>query len=361
MAFCSTEHDDEYGYDGRRFQKDVDENFHCSICYNVLKEPRMCQNNEHMFCLACITRNLNENSESCPECNEHLTVNTLRPAPRVVNNYLSELKIKCDFASRGCPEFIRLEALKTHVASCGFAPVLCSNENCGLEINKGERLHHETEVCEYRKVKCHDCEKIQELVGVTNEKVETLKGNVQAVNNKVQCVENNLLNVTKDLAELKVIMTQMLDKVNKLEEVKYMPHKAESKQKVLASYEDLIPVNKSGITYRPPAFSQAASFGIQRVQTRTPALIGGVLDPSALVQASPSDQKQMLGECLYPLIQQIHPDLAGKITGMLLEISNTELLHILEFREALTGKVLEAVNVLHKHKARTKGVRGPQH
>ncbi len=47
----------------------------------------------------------------------------------------------------------------------------------------------------------------------------------------------------------------------------------------------------------------------------------------------------MLGERLFPLIQQMQPDLAGKITGMLLEIDNTELLHMLESRESLKAKV----------------------
>ncbi len=35
----------------------------------------------------------------------------------------------------------------------------------------------------------------------------------------------------------------------------------------------------------------------------------------------------------------MQPDLAGKITGMLLEIDNTELLHMLESRESLKAKV----------------------
>lgn len=47
----------------------------------------------------------------------------------------------------------------------------------------------------------------------------------------------------------------------------------------------------------------------------------------------------MLGERLFPLIQQMQPELAGKITGMLLEIDNTELLHMLESRESLKAKV----------------------
>lgn len=35
----------------------------------------------------------------------------------------------------------------------------------------------------------------------------------------------------------------------------------------------------------------------------------------------------------------MYPDLAGKITGMLLEIDNSELLHMLEHNESLKAKV----------------------
>merc|ERR1719289_592290 len=49
---------------------------------------------------------------------------------------------------------------------------------------------------------------------------------------------------------------------------------------------------------------------------------------TAMLAAAPmQEQKQMLGERLFPLIQCQHADLAGKITGMLLEIDNSELLH----------------------------------
>merc|ERR1712168_928129 len=68
--------------------------------------------------------------------------------------------------------------------------------------------------------------------------------------------------------------------------------------------------------------------------------------------AQPQEQKQMLGERLFPLIQQMYPDLAGKITGMLLEIDNSELLHMLESRESLKAKVEEAVAVLQAHQAK---------
>jgi polyadenylate-binding protein len=42
----------------------------------------------------------------------------------------------------------------------------------------------------------------------------------------------------------------------------------------------------------------------------------------------PQQQKQMLGEAIYPKIQAIQPELAGKITGMLLEMDNSELVSL---------------------------------
>lgn len=74
--------------------------------------------------------------------------------------------------------------------------------------------------------------------------------------------------------------------------------------------------------------------------------------PTQLATAAPQEAKQMLGERLFPLIQSTHPELAGKITGMLLEIDNAELLHMLESHEALQAKVDEAVNVLKAHQAK---------
>ena len=76
------------------------------------------------------------------------------------------------------------------------------------------------------------------------------------------------------------------------------------------------------------------------------------LTAGMLAAAPPQEQKQMLGERLYPLIQTMHAEWAGKITGMLLEIDNAELLHMLESRESLKAKVDEAVAVLQAHQTK---------
>lgn len=54
----------------------------------------------------------------------------------------------------------------------------------------------------------------------------------------------------------------------------------------------------------------------------------------------------MLGESLYPLVEQLEPENAAKVTGMLLEMDQTEVLHLLESPEALKAKVAEAMEVL---------------
>jgi polyadenylate-binding protein len=77
----------------------------------------------------------------------------------------------------------------------------------------------------------------------------------------------------------------------------------------------------------------------------------GALTASALASASPEMQKNMIGERLYPLIHQSQPELAGKITGMLLEMDNSELLHLLESPEALNAKIAEALQVLDAHQS----------
>ena len=69
------------------------------------------------------------------------------------------------------------------------------------------------------------------------------------------------------------------------------------------------------------------------------------IDLDQLQSVPAPQQKQMLGEALYPKIHEQQPELAGKITGMLLEMDNAELLNLTNDDNALRNKVNEALSV----------------
>lgn len=101
----------------------------------------------------------------------------------------------------------------------------------------------------------------------------------------------------------------------------------------------------------PPGGGQRKPMGAQMPQPGVP-MPGPPpqeITASSLAAAPPEQQKQLLGERLFPLIQNVEPQLAGKITGMLLEMDNGELLNLLESPDALNAKIMEAISVLQMH------------
>jgi len=108
---------------------------------------------------------------------------------------------------------------------------------------------------------------------------------------------------------------------------------------------------------QPPAPQQGRPAGpppsAGAVPTTVPPELG--ITPAQLAALPIPEQKQMLGEVIYMRIANSHPDLAGKITGMLLEMDNGELLHLLDAPDAMNAKVNEALVVLHDFSAKEDG------
>ena len=220
----------EYGYPDEQFETVVSDSLHCAICSCVLRDPVMCKN-EHCFCRGCITKHL-ENSQTCPCCNQDLTVESLAVAPRILRNLLSEQRIRCDHQERGCQEIVQLGNLASHVAVCGKAPVVCANEECSSEINREDQFRHQGEECKFRERKCENCEKMGSMVseigtslGGLSAHVEKLSASVDEVKVGLTQVQNKfkeIENARNDQAAKKDPSTSKLKKGKNLDENAYV-------------------------------------------------------------------------------------------------------------------------------------------
>eukprot|EP00033_Pygsuia_biforma_P000106 GCRY01000133.1.p2 GENE.GCRY01000133.1~~GCRY01000133.1.p2 ORF type:complete len:403 (+),score=152.36 GCRY01000133.1:702-1910(+) len=97
----------------------------------------------------------------------------------------------------------------------------------------------------------------------------------------------------------------------------------------------------------------------QGAQARKPQQQGAAtpaqsIDLADLSNLDPAAQKQYIGERIFPLVHSINAEVAGKVTGMLLELDNGELIALLEDPTALTEKINEAIQVLKDHQEKHK-------
>ena len=201
------------GYDEERFVTTINRNFLCLICFNVLKDPVLCPKNQHCFCRGCITKHL-ENSQRCPTCADELTEETLAEPPRMVKDYLDESKIRCVYHDRGCQEIAQLQHLDQHEDSCGFTPAVCTNQGCGATLNKRDLVHHQSEVCEFRKVKCHSCEETTKTLANLEKKITNMEQNMEKKMNKnTEDMERKLEIVDNEVKELKTAVVEAFDQI----------------------------------------------------------------------------------------------------------------------------------------------------
>ena len=211
------------GYDEERFVTTINRNFLCLICFNVLKDPVWCPRNQHCFCRGCITKHL-ENSQRCPTCADELTEETLTVPPRMVRDYLNELNIRCVYHDRGCEEIVQLQHLDQHEDSCGFTPTVCTNPGCGATLNKRDLTIHESDLCEYRKLKCHSCGEITKTLADMEKRMTRMEKNQANVEKNM---EDKLANLEKNVAtnletqmqnNMAILETKLAESVEKIEQ-----------------------------------------------------------------------------------------------------------------------------------------------
>ena len=144
------------GLDVNRFPDNVDEEFKCSICLNILERP-VHGSCGHVFCLSCISvwlesqsrrseanslahlirQPLNGNQPfsprvcgTCPVDRSALRKEELVEAALPFRAFLSRLRIKCDNEPFGCQSIVPMGNLKDHLRDCNFNPdekIECTN------------------------------------------------------------------------------------------------------------------------------------------------------------------------------------------------------------------------------------------
>jgi E3 ubiquitin-protein ligase EDD1 len=93
--------------------------------------------------------------------------------------------------------------------------------------------------------------------------------------------------------------------------------------------------------------SDAPSMPDLSTSSSNPSGSGGQSSSSRNEQLSA--HQQQLGDRLYPKVYNLHPNFAGRITGMLLELSPAQLLLLLASEDSLRAKVEEAVEMILAH------------
>ena len=114
------------GYDLELFvDQEVAEHFECGVCLNVARDPVQCSA-EHIFCRACLEYAILAQAEFgnralCPYCQCAMDLKRLQPT-RLAKNVHASLKIRCQFARRGCKDVVPMSTKEEHEMTCSFNP-----------------------------------------------------------------------------------------------------------------------------------------------------------------------------------------------------------------------------------------------
>jgi hypothetical protein len=122
----------------------------------------------------------------------------------MVKDYLDELNIHCVYNNRGCEEIVQLQHLDNHEATCGFTPAVCTNPGCGAILNQRDLINHESELCEFRKLKCHSCGQMAKTLADMEKRMARIETNLATVETNVST------NMTK-MATVVAMETRMND------------------------------------------------------------------------------------------------------------------------------------------------------
>ena len=223
------------GFDIKRFRDcDVKEEFVCPICCDILEDPILLEDCEHVFCRQCIEQWLRKcEFKLCPIDRQDINNKPLRPPQRSFRNLILSLEMRCEFHSNGCLEYIRIEEMSVHSSQCHFNPIIMNQKIqcpalCGAIVKRCESLNDHNCVTHLQKIIDEKNDVIQKLC-FENEKMLKDNHQMKSENNylknkyeesveKLEQLTNENRDLSKELIEIKQKLNKSYETVNKVTE-----------------------------------------------------------------------------------------------------------------------------------------------
>ena len=143
------------GIDRSLFLDEVPGDCLCSICQEVLEDPKETLTCQHAFCYDCITQWMCERS-SCPTCRCLLSHGDIVSLHRIWREKLNKLRVRCHNFRIGCEAVVQLQHLDKHLQECAYVCITCPHSPCGSLVQRAKLPAH-LESCDYRRVTCPEC------------------------------------------------------------------------------------------------------------------------------------------------------------------------------------------------------------
>lgn len=151
----ASERENVYGGFDYQFVDEAGDEFMCSICHKVLREPHLTECCGQHFCRSCLYH-WSRRNVTCPQCRKHSYKHML---DKNVERKVNSLHVLCVHSMDGCPWRGELGDLKEHLHSergCGYVEVACSN-NCGVPQRRKDVQQHMKKTCPLRTYQCEHC------------------------------------------------------------------------------------------------------------------------------------------------------------------------------------------------------------
>ncbi|KAF2198894.1 hypothetical protein GQ43DRAFT_138913 [Delitschia confertaspora ATCC 74209] len=139
------------------YVSDCDNNLVCLICHSPFDKPvkLAC---DHYFCKECLDHAWDAqqvSQQSCPTCRNKVDLNNEpMPVPRILENMLDDLLVKCPNTKSGCTWVNQRANVQDHVLLyCEYTQVECPSYECRLPISQKD--YHKG--CLHYTVSCEGC------------------------------------------------------------------------------------------------------------------------------------------------------------------------------------------------------------